>query len=185
MITVTATTTDTTTATCAATSAATSTVVVAHEAAADADVRQVDDVDSEFFALIYSDPELLRDEFEQLVAAAWSGRPPPTAAPGRGSEHPPDRPTVVRAFAGGGRPAGPVARRPRSRCSDSIAPEEHDQIVVTRPVTTERRIPTPGDPYSAGWLPCIRPLIRAPDTLIHTVIHTVRRPCGERTSGQP
>ena len=45
--------------------------------------------------------------------------------------------------------------------------------------------PDPGNPYSAGWLPRIRPLTRAPDTLIHTVIHTVRRPCGERTSGQP
>src|SRR6478735_7538010 len=100
--------TATRTATSTALSAATSTVLVAHDAAADADVRQFDDVDSEFFALIYSDPELLRDEFEQLVASAWSGRPPPTAAPGRGSEHPADRPPVVRAFAGGGRPAGPV-----------------------------------------------------------------------------
>src|SRR6476660_4892472 len=49
-------------------SAATSTVVVAHDAATDADVRQVDDVDAEFFALVYSDPEHLRDEFEALVA---------------------------------------------------------------------------------------------------------------------
>src|SRR6478752_6846206 len=126
-----------------ATSSVTSRVVVAHAAATDADVRQVDDVDSEFFALIYSDSELLRDEFEQLVASAWSGRQPPTAAPGRGSEHPADRPPVVRAFAGEGRPAGPVGRgrdrgaRPRS------PPKDHDQIVVTRPVTTERSIPTP------------------------------------------
>jgi len=109
MIMVTATTTATSTGLSAATSAATSRVVVAHVAATDADVRQVDDVDSEFFALIYSDPELLRDEFEQLVAAAWSGRPPPTAPLGRGCEHPADRPPVVRAFPAGGRPAGPVA----------------------------------------------------------------------------
>jgi hypothetical protein len=67
--------TATTTAPSAAPSAATFTVVVAHDAAADADVRPVDDIDAEFFALIYSDPELLRDEFEQLVAAAWSGPP--------------------------------------------------------------------------------------------------------------
>ena len=100
--------TTTATSTSMAPSAATSTVVVAHDAAADADVRPVEDIDAEFFALIYSDPELLRDEFEELVAAAWFGRPPPTAEPGRGSGHPPDRPTVVRAFAGGGRPAGPV-----------------------------------------------------------------------------
>ena len=84
------------------------------------------------------------------------------------------------------RPTGRTGRtRPRSRWPDSIAPEDHDQIVVTRPVTTETKNPNPGNPYSAGWLPCIRPLTRAPDTLIHTVIHTVRRPCGERTSGQP
>ncbi len=88
-------------------SAATSTVVVSQEAAADADVRPVEDIDAEFFALIYSDPELLRDEFEELVAA-WSGRPPPTAEPGPGSGYPPERNTVVRAFAGEGRPAGPV-----------------------------------------------------------------------------
>jgi hypothetical protein len=86
-------------------SAVTPTVVVAHVAAADADVRPVDDVDAEFFALIYSDPELLRDEFEELVAAAWFDRPPPPAAPGRGSGYPPARPTVVRALVGGGRPA--------------------------------------------------------------------------------
>ena len=80
MIVFTAATTATTTARAVALSAATSvtsTVVVAHDAAADADVREVDDVDAEFFALVYSDPELLRDEFEELVAAAWSGRPPP------------------------------------------------------------------------------------------------------------
>jgi len=113
MVMVTPTTTPTTTATTAATTAALSavksTVVVAHDAATDADVRQVDDVDSEFFALIYSDPELLRDEFEELVAAAWSGRPPPTAAPGRAFGQPPIRPKVARPFDGGGRPAGPVA----------------------------------------------------------------------------
>jgi len=88
-------------------SAATSTVVVSQEAAADADVRPVEDIDAEFFALIYSDPELLRDEFEELVAASWFGRPPPTAEPGRGSGYPPERPSVVRAFAGEARPAGP------------------------------------------------------------------------------
>src|SRR6478735_3521863 len=102
--------TATRTATSTVLSAATSTVFVAHDAAADADVRQFDDVDAEFFALVYSDPELLRDEFEQLVAAAWSGRPPPLGAPGRGSEYPADRPTVVPAFDGGGQPTGPVGR---------------------------------------------------------------------------
>jgi len=93
-----------------ATSSVTSRVVVAHAAATDADVRQVDDVDAEFFALIYSDPELLRDEFEELVAAAGSGRPPPRGAPGRAFRQPPSGPKVARPFDGGGRPAGPVGR---------------------------------------------------------------------------
>jgi hypothetical protein len=91
------------------TTTATSTVVVAHGAAADADVRPAEDIDAEFFALIYSDPDLLRDEFDELVDAAWSGRPPPTAEPGHGSEYPPDRRAVVPTFTGGGRPAGPVS----------------------------------------------------------------------------
>ena len=128
MIKVTATTTVASMAPSAATSTATSTatsgVVVAHDAAADADVRQVDDVDSEFFALIYADPELLRDEFEDLVAAAWSGGPGPTAAAGRGSGSPPDRPTVVGAFAGGGRPAGQVAGA-RDRGARTRSPPAH------------------------------------------------------------
>ena len=116
---------------------ATSTVVVAHEAAAEADVRQVDDVDSEFFALIYSDPELLRDEFEELVAAAWSGRPPPTAEPGRGFGQPPGRPKVARRFDGGSRPAGPVGRARDRGGRTRSPPKITTQIVVTRPVTTE------------------------------------------------
>jgi len=92
-----------------ATTTATSTAMsAAHDAAADADVRPLDDIEAEFLALIYSDPELLRDEFEDLVAATWSGRPPPTAAPGRGSGHPPDRPTALRGFADGRPPAGQV-----------------------------------------------------------------------------
>src|SRR6187200_97920 len=80
----------------AATSTVTSTVVAERDAATDAEVRRVDDVDAEFFALIYSDPELLRDEFEELVAAAWSGRPPPRGAPGRAFGQPPSRPKVAR-----------------------------------------------------------------------------------------
>ena len=113
MIVFTAATTATTTARAVALSAATSvtsTVVVAHDAAAVGDVRQVDDVDAEFFALIYSDPELLRDEFEQLVAAAWAGRPPPRGTPGPAVGQPPVRPKAARPFDGGGRPAGLVGR---------------------------------------------------------------------------
>ena len=114
MITVTISTTVTAAALSAATTSFTSRVVVAHVvahvAATDADVRQVDDVDAEFFALIYSDPELLRDEFEELVAAAWSRRPPPRGAPGRAFGQPPGRPKVARRFDGGSRPAGPVGR---------------------------------------------------------------------------
>jgi hypothetical protein len=52
---------------------------------------EVDSIDDEFFALIYSDEELLRDEFDALIAAAWTS-PPPTPAHSRGAEHPPDGP---------------------------------------------------------------------------------------------
>ena len=137
MIIFTATTRATTTARSAALSAATSTVVVAHEAATDNDARQVDDVDAEFFALIYSDPELLRDEFEELVAAAWSRRPPPRGAPGRAFGQPPGRPKVARPFDGGSRPAGPVGRARDRGGRTRSPPKITTQIVVTRPVTTE------------------------------------------------
>jgi len=55
-------------------------------------VRQVDNIDDQFFALIYSDEELLRQEFSEMIAAAWSSPPPPFAARGKGAERPPDRP---------------------------------------------------------------------------------------------
>ena len=137
--------TATTTVMSMAPSAAMSTVVVAHDAAADTDVRQVEDIDAEFFALIYSDPELLRDEFEEMVAAAWFGRPPPTAEPGRDSGYPPDRPTVVRAFAGRGRPAGQGGgardRGARTRSPpDVTAPLPRDE---RRPPTTITTLGTP------------------------------------------
>jgi len=73
-------------------SAAISTVPLGHEAAADRtdfDARRVADVDAEFFALVYSDPQPLQDEFEAIVEAAWSGSPPPDPAPCRDAEHPP------------------------------------------------------------------------------------------------
>jgi hypothetical protein len=69
-----------------------SAVLASPAAVPDAAGRQLDDVDDQFFALIYSDEELLRDEFDALIAAAWSSRPPPTAARGRGAERRPDRP---------------------------------------------------------------------------------------------
>jgi hypothetical protein len=61
------------------------------------------EIDEEFFALIYSDEDLLRNEFEELVGTAWSSRPPPTATPGRGAGRPPDRPTIDRPPASGRR----------------------------------------------------------------------------------
>ena len=44
-------------------------------------VRQVDSIDDQFFALIYSDEELLRQEFAEMIAAAWSSPPPATNIP--------------------------------------------------------------------------------------------------------
>jgi hypothetical protein len=49
------------------------------------------DIDDEFVALVYSDEELLRDEFDALIAAAWYGAPPPTAGHDEAAECRPDR----------------------------------------------------------------------------------------------
>jgi hypothetical protein len=52
------------------------------------EVEKVNNIDDEFLALIYSDEELLRDEFDALMAAAWTS--PPTAdASDRDAEYPP------------------------------------------------------------------------------------------------
>jgi len=53
---------------------------------------EIDSIDDEFFALIYSDEQLLRDEFDALIAAAWTTPPPPADARDRGAEYPPDGP---------------------------------------------------------------------------------------------
>src|SRR4029450_7226754 len=50
--------------------------------------RQVEEVD-EFLALVCSDEELLRAEFEAIVEAAWSSPPPPDPTPRRRAEPPP------------------------------------------------------------------------------------------------
>ena len=52
-------------------------------------LEKVNSLDDEFLALIYSDEELLRDEFDALLAAAWAS-PPPADARDRGSAHPPE-----------------------------------------------------------------------------------------------
>jgi len=54
------------------------------------DIIQGADIDDEFFALVYADEQLLRDEFDALMAAAWSDRPP-TPLCGRDAGRPPDR----------------------------------------------------------------------------------------------
>ena len=54
-------------------------------------LEMVNDIDDEFVALIYSDEELLRDEFDALMAAAWTS-PPPADARDRAAEHPPESP---------------------------------------------------------------------------------------------
>jgi hypothetical protein len=83
-----------------------------HDASADEDTSRVDE---EFFTLIYSDEELLRGEFEELVSTAWSRRPPPTATPSVGEEYAPDnRRTPGWASAGRTEWAG-LVRLPRSR----------------------------------------------------------------------
>jgi hypothetical protein len=78
------------------------TIGLAHDAAADAGVRPADDLDEEFFALVYSDSQLLRAEFQAIVEAAWSSPPPPDPTP-RGEPEP---------VPAGGTPPPPPAPRP-------------------------------------------------------------------------
>jgi hypothetical protein len=61
----------------------------------DVRVAAADGVEEEFLALVYADEELLRAEFDALIAAAW-GRPRQPAGPRRA-----------------GRPTPPPRRRPR------------------------------------------------------------------------
>jgi len=80
---------------------------------------QVENIDDEFFALIYSDAELLRDEFDALMAAAWSSPPPAAASRGRDGERPPDRP----------RPALPPTQ---GGCRDGLLVRVRDSRARTR-----------------------------------------------------
>ena len=85
-------------------------------------VDEVDTIDDEFLALIYSDEELLRDEFDALMAAVWSE--PPTRARARADELPPDWPTPGLPSIGARRPLlGDAGRRslgPRTRAPPDI-----------------------------------------------------------------
>jgi hypothetical protein len=66
--------------------------------------ERVDTVDEEFLALVCSDSEWLRAEFDAIIAAAWSS--PPPACPGNGQAA-----TQPEKAVGSTSPAGPV--RPR------------------------------------------------------------------------
>lgn len=54
-------------------------------------LEKVEDLDDEFLALIYSDEQLLRAEFDALMATAFTS-PPPAGGRDRGAEHPPGSP---------------------------------------------------------------------------------------------
>ncbi|HEU4998862.1 MAG TPA: hypothetical protein VFT68_07945 [Lapillicoccus sp.] len=96
------------------------TIGLAHDAAADAGVRPADDLDEEFFALVYSDSQLLRAEFEAIVEAAWSSPPPldptsrgePEPVPAGGTPPPPPAPRLRPRLALGMRDRGSRTRSP-------------------------------------------------------------------------
>ena len=49
----------------------------------------IDTVDEAFYALVYSDPQWLRAEFDAIIAAdSWGSTPPPTPCPHRGVKRP-------------------------------------------------------------------------------------------------
>ncbi|GAA1768967.1 hypothetical protein [Luedemannella helvata] len=84
----------------------------------------------DFIDLILDDAELLRREFDDLVAAAWS-TPPPAAPPPSGSAR--------RRRAGGGQPA-------RARCVP------HGRSDAVRPVLERQRSPparVPGGAFAS------------------------------------
>jgi len=63
----------------------------AAEHVATGNIDTVDDIDTvdAFYALVYSDPQWLRAEFDAIIAAdSWGSTPPPTPCPHRGAEHP-------------------------------------------------------------------------------------------------
>jgi len=104
----------------------------------DVAVAAADEVEEEFLALVYADEELLRAEFDALIAAAW-GQPRQPARPrraGRPTPPPPGRPS--RGFA---RPARMCAQhdpgaegRTRQR-----APPNRTSNQAPHPVGAERR----------------------------------------------
>lgn len=73
-------------------------------------LEKVDTIDDEFFAMIYSDEELLRAEFDALMAAAWTS-PPPADAHDQGAEHPPESPRSEVPVVGGRLPLSVGAGR--------------------------------------------------------------------------
>lgn len=87
------------------------------------------EVDDEFFALVYADEELLRREFDELVAAAWSG-PPPAEGRDRSGEQPADSPSLNDWWEGGRRRPRAVGGRGSRRSSRTRSPPSHS---TTRP----------------------------------------------------
>jgi hypothetical protein len=75
------------------------------------EVDEIDAVDEEFYALVYSDPQWLRAEFDAIVAADTWGCPPSSTLSSRGrADHP----------SGGVRPEQPEGTAPASRVLPSV-----------------------------------------------------------------
>ena len=52
-------------------------------------IDDIDTVDEEFYALVYSDPQWLRAEFDAIIAAdSWGSTPPSIPSPHGGAERP-------------------------------------------------------------------------------------------------
>ena len=52
-------------------------------------IDHIDTVDEEFYALVYSDPQWLRAEFDAIIAAdSWGSTPPSIPSPHGGAERP-------------------------------------------------------------------------------------------------
>jgi len=104
----------------------------------DVAVAAADEVEEEFLALVYADEELLRAEFDALIAATW-GQPRQPAGPRRASRPtPPPRRRPRPKFARPGPMRAPHYPGAEGRTRQR-APPDRTSIQVPHPVGAERR----------------------------------------------
>jgi hypothetical protein len=99
-------------------------------------------LESDFIALICADTELLRAEFEEIVAAGWQSGPPARPTPERGRHRGPDS-AEHRAEIGDGQPApAPPGHGCHEQARQRSPPRRWPPTAVptsSHPITAARR----------------------------------------------